>query len=358
MFAEILLIENLSLCHNEHLGEYIMKLRHTHKLLLALLVSASVLSDAQAITIDPFFDPDYNFTDLGSVPGLPPLYGGLTFKNGDANTVIIGGNANTASGLFYEVGVTRGAGNHITGFTGSATAIGLLGEYNDGGIAYGPGGVLFTSRWPVNEFGQTKPGSTDEDKIVDLAALGVAGSHAALNFVPAGFGGAGDLKLVSWSGGEWYTTVLTPDGSGTFDIAVTPVDLDITTMFFDNLPGGPEGFVYVDAVNPGFGVDSLLVSDFSAGSVSIYDLDGLGNPLVTTRRNFISDLTGVEGAAIDPLTGDFLFTTFGGGDRVVVVSGFIAPNPPPNGVPEPAMLTLMGFGLAGIGLMRRQKKNV
>ncbi len=338
-----------------------MKLSSTHKLLLALLASASVLGEAQAITIDPAFDPDYDFTELSSVPGLPPLYGGLTFKNGDANTIIIGGNANTASGLFYEVGVTRGAGNHITGFTGSASAIGLIGEYNDGGIAYGPGGVLFTSRWPVNELGQTKPGSTDEDKIIDMAALGVASSHAALNFVPAGFGGAGDLKLVSYGGGQWYTALLTPDGSGTFDVAVTQEDLDTTsTGVFDNLPGGPEGFVYVDALNPGFGVDSLLISEYAAGNISAYDLDANGNPLVATRRVFMSGLSGAEGAAIDPLTGDFIFSTFGGGNKVVVVSGFVAPNPPPIGVPEPAMLTLMGFGLAGMGFMRmrRQKKNV
>jgi len=39
---------------------------------------------------------------------------------------------------------------------------------------------------------RNKPGSTDEDKIIDLAALGVAGSHAALNFVSAGFPGAGE----------------------------------------------------------------------------------------------------------------------------------------------------------------------
>ena len=38
---------------------------------------------------------------------------------------------------------------------------------------------------------------------------------------------------------------------------------------------------------------------------------------------------GADGAFIDPLTGDFLFSTFGGGDRVIVVRGFARTLPPP-----------------------------
>ena len=36
-------------------------------------------------------------------------------------------------------------------------------------------------------------------------------------------------------------------------------------------------------------------------------------------------MNGAEGAFIDPVTGDFLFSTFGGGDRVVSIQGFSAP---------------------------------
>jgi hypothetical protein len=39
----------------------------------------------------------------------------------------------------------------------------------------------------------------------------------------------------------------------------------------------------------------------------------------------MSDLQGAEGATIDPLTGDFLFSTFGGENTVVVVKGFLPP---------------------------------
>ncbi len=328
---------------------------------LALSLAPHRASHA-ALTIGPDFASTYTATSLGSVTGLPSNYGGLTFL--DSNTLLIGGAANTLSGRLYTVGVTRGAGGQITGFAGPATLWRSgVGEYNDGGVVFGPGGVLFTSRWPVNQLGQTKPGSTDEDKIIDLAPFGVASSHAALNFVPAGFAGAGQMKLVSWSGGEFYTATLAPDGMGTFDItSVVREDLDALTPGIQNVPGGPEGFVYVDGDNAGFGVDSMLISEYSAGAVGAYEIDANGNPIVSTRRLFLSGLSGAEGAVFDPITGDFLFSTFGGGSQIVRVSGFIAPPPPPTcgtpntppcGVPEPGTLPLAGLILAGWILRRR-----
>ena len=71
--------------------------------------------------------------------------------------------------------------------------------YNDGGVVYGPANVLFCSRWPVNELGQYVVGATDPTTVTDLAALGVASSHSALNFVPPGFPAAGAMKLSSWA---------------------------------------------------------------------------------------------------------------------------------------------------------------
>lgn len=325
-------------------------------LALALPLLAVLVQSVQAQTISPAFAGDYTLTDLGSVPSVPFFYGGLTFKAGDPGKILIGGTANEAAGLLYEASVVRDASNHITGFSGTATPFGTAGAYNDGGVVYGPGGVLFTSQWPVNKLGQTKPGNTSEDKVIDLAPLGVAESHAALNFVPAGFGGAGQMKLVSWPDGQFYKATYAPDGSGTFNITgVTQIDLDPTTPgTIDTLPGGPEGFVYITAGNPGFSANAMLLSEFSAGNVVAYDLDGEGNPLVATRRELVTGLTGAEGAAIDPLTGDFLFSTFGvtGGDHLIVLRGFTELPPV---LPEPASTLLLTTALAGLMLQRRAR---
>ena len=69
-------------------------------------------------------------------------------------------------------------------------------------------------------------------------------------------------------------------------------------------------------------VDSVLVAEYSAGRVSICPVLDNGVPDYTNNAAFITGLGGAEGSAIDPVTGDFLFSTFGGGNQVLVVTGF------------------------------------
>lgn len=270
-------------------------------------------ADCTGIRLDAAYEGDYELQDLGPVPGVPVRLGGLVVAAGDPGRLLVGGSANTAEGTLYEIGVQRDGDQHIVGFVGTATVVAQA-AYNDGGIVYGPGGVLFLARWPVNELGQTRPGSGVTDKVASLATFGVASSVAGLVFVPEGYPGAGQLKAMSWGGGEWYTLPLAPDAAGTFDVlGATPGPV---------LTGGPEGMVYVPAGSPRFPVASLLVSEWSAGRVATYEVDAQGDPAPATRREFVIGLTGAEGATIDPTSGDFLFSTFGGGDRVIVVRGF------------------------------------
>ena len=76
-------------------------------------------------------------------------------------------------------------------------------------------------------------------KITGLTALGVASSIGGFNFVPAGFPGAGQFKVVSYNTGKWFSLPLTPDGAGTYDIG--------TAVAGPTISGGPEGFIYVSA---------------------------------------------------------------------------------------------------------------
>jgi hypothetical protein len=281
------------------------------------LLGASPAS-AQNEQIEPPFNQSYTLHRLGAPPGVPSQFGGLTLKAGTTDRLLIGGAANSVSGALYEIGLVRDAQGHITGFSGQATRYADA-QYNDGGVAYGPDGVLFLARWPVNQLGQTTAGSAVTDKVIEMAGLNVASSLASLAFVPAGQPGAGSLKLASYSGGQWYDAAVEPDGNGTFNLTgVTPVTASL-------LPGGVEGFVYVAPGSPHFAGPSLLVSEYGADFVAAYDVDLNGDPIVASRRVFVSGLVNPEGAFLDPLTGDYLFSTFGGANQVVVVRGFAPP---------------------------------
>ena len=320
---------------------------HVVRHYLSWLLSAVVLSfvsplPAAAQVVAPAYAGSYSLQSVGTVPGLPTPYGGVTFL--DANTLLIGGAANTPSGRLYTIDVTRDAGGHITGFTGTAAVYGSIGENNDGGVVFGPGGVLFTTRYSQNELGQTRPGSTDEDKVTALTPLGIASSVGGAAFVPAGFPGAGQFKLVSYNASMWYSVPLTPDGSGTYTLGAPSVGI--------NIGGGPEGIAYVPTGSPLFPVPTVLVSEYGLGVIAAYDVDASGDPVTATRRAFVTGLTGAEGAVIDPVSGDFIFSTFGGSNQLVRVGGFVVPAITISGtVRDPANAPLAGvtMTLSGSG---------
>src|SRR4051794_4015410 len=101
-----------------HLLERSMRLLKCVCGLAVLLVASSAVPAALGQTMAGPYAGPYTLVDLGAVPGVPTNYGGLCFLNN--NALLIGGNANTASGRIYSVGVTRNGSNQITGFTGPA----------------------------------------------------------------------------------------------------------------------------------------------------------------------------------------------------------------------------------------------
>lgn len=279
----------------------------------ALLIATSL---AAAQTLQPPFDTAYSWHDLGPVAGVPTSYGGIGFHPLYPNRLLIGGAANTPAGAVYWTQVQRDGQGHITGFIGNATlwstAPGI-----DGGLVIGPGNMLFYTAFPGNQLGQIPFGQTAPSKVIDLTPLGVSPSVGALQIVPAGHVDAGKLKLASFNSGTWHTSATTPDSAGTYDVN------SVTQGPF--IGGGPEGIAYPPAGSPFLsGFSAVLVTEYAGGSIAVYSLHN-GDPLPASRRTFLSGLSGAQGATIDPVTGDFLFVTFGPTDRVIAVRGFGAP---------------------------------
>ena len=299
-----------------------------------------IRSPAYSQVLGADFVDHYTVSSLGSIAGVPANYGGLTFKFGDPDTLLIGGAANGGGGAVYSIGVARDPGTgSISGFSGPAVLLANT-PFIDGGLAYGPDEILFYTTYNNNTIGQIQPGSSSADKITSLTSLGVASSTGSLAFVPAGFAGAGSLKVASYSTSRIYDVPITPDGSGAYTLGSATEVAQLT--------GGVEGIVYIKGGltgNIGFSVDSMLVSEYQASTIAAYDLDANGNPIPSTRRIFISSLGGAEGGTIDPVTGDFFFSTFGSGNEIIKVTGF---------VPEPSAAALLGIALSACLFSRRR----
>jgi hypothetical protein len=282
------------------------------RLIPVLLVAAAASADVQAQTIVPPFNSHYSFTDLGSVPGVPPSYGGVAISPDNPDVLYIGGAANQGSAAVYRVNLTRDLDGNITGFQGTATFVASAPRI-DGGLCFGPGGIMCFTTFSDNQFGQIPEGATAPSRMIPLSPLGVAPSTGTVQYIPAGFPGAGRLIFGSYSASSWYTADPVPDSDGS--LTLSNMTLRSTTV------GGPEGIVYVPAGSPLIAFPSVLISEYSSGAIAVYSVDGHGAPVPGSRQVLMSGLVGAEGACIDPFTGQFLFSTFGGGNRVIVIRG-------------------------------------
>ena len=304
---------------------------------LAVLSLSAMSGFGAAVVANPF-DSAYTLVDLGSVSGVDPNYGGLTFLN--TSTLLLGANANSVSATIQAIAVNRDGNGHITSF-GSVSQYATA-PYIDGGLTFGPGGVLFATSYSNNTLMQYLPGSTAPDKIINLPAG--TNSTGTVQFVAPGNPNAGSIMIGSFNLGGWSTATMTPDGNGTFDLS------DITER--SNTGGGPEGLIDVGAGNPLFSSPTALVSEYNTGAIRAYELNSFGAPVAETGVDFVTGLTGAEGAMIDPVTGDFLFSTFGSGNRIFQVQGFVAPA----GVPEPSTFGLLGASLLALGYRLRSRR--
>jgi hypothetical protein len=281
------------------------------------------------VVIAPEFAPYYSAYDLGVVPGVPDPLGGASVKYGDNGTLLIAGNSENSGGTIYQIGVTRETCGHIVGFNGTASVAAVT-PFVDANLVYAPstGGLMFYTRWPENGVSELPFGAMASARDIDLTTI--AGFNATgdegpggIGFVPPGYGAAGELRIVTWPAGRWYHLDLAPDGSLFTVSAATQVA---------TLGGNPGGFAYVPAGSPGFTNPSVIVAEWSQTDptmdrVAVYEADTNGDPMIATRKEFMSKFPRPWGAYFEPLTGDYLFLSWGtGSDHLYIVQGF---KPPP-----------------------------
>lgn len=294
-----------------------LKLRVIFIMILSLC-SSGIYVFSQALTQE-FISAGYTLTDLGSINLLPPQYGGLTIRPEQPNTLYIGGDANAAGGAIYTVPLVREAvTNHITGFGGDATLF-VQAPNNDGGLFFAPNGTLLFTQYSQNHLGQILPDNTYSS--TSLTEYGIVSSVGSIVLVPSGYPGAGNLIIASYNGHIFYKVPYTINGAGQYILSNQTAQVSVS-----GLADGPEGIAYIPAGSLGFPNLSMAISAYGDGTVMVFEVGAEGLPDISTARQMVTGLTGAEGALIDPLTGDFLFSTFGGGNKIIRITGFEKPS--------------------------------
>lgn len=279
------------------------------------------------VRLAPPFDALYSVYDLGPVPGVPNPLGGAAIKAGDPSKLLIAGASERPEGAIYEIGVTRDACGHIIGWAGTAQQVAAT-PYVDANLVYVRSDLLVYSEWPQFNLSQLPAGATAPARTTDLRTVGLPSTGdqgpGGVGLVPPGLAAAGQLRLVTWPVGAWVHATTAPAGNL---LDVTAVTQTVT------LPNNPGGFAYVPAGSPGFAAQSIIVAEWRQSGqaddrVAVYEADAQGDPIVATRREFMSAFPRPWGAYFEPVTGDYLFLSWGlGTDRVYVVQGFVPPPP-------------------------------
>jgi hypothetical protein len=274
------------------------------------------------VVMNATFAKDYATYVLGLVPGIPPSrLGGCVVDINDPNALLVATDSEDSAGAIYSIPVTREPCGHITGFAGNAKLVATT-PYVDANLLYGPNQILFYSQWPVNQLSELLPNQSTPAYTRDLSTISVGGGGpGGIGFVPPNLADPGGLRAVTWPSGYFYHLTYAKNGQ-TFD--VTSATQTVT------LPNGPGGFGYVPQGSPQFAKQSLITPEWPGGQVAVYEVDGVGDPIVSTRRQFFDEFPVPWGAYFEPTTGDFIFLSWGSGnDQIYIVQGFAQPPPPP-----------------------------
>jgi len=277
------------------------------------------------VQLAPQYAGLYTAYDLGTVPGVPNPLGGAAVAIDNDGTLQIAGGSESEGGAIYRIGLQRNACGHIIGFVGTAQLQANT-PYVDANLVYAHPDLLTYTEWPEFGLSQLTSGATAPARRTDLRTIGMDATGdegpGGLGFVPPGLAAEGQLRLVTWPAGRWYHVAATDDAAL---LAVSAVEQH------GELANNPGGFAYVPAGSPGFDAQAIIVAEWHIDDpdldrVAVYDADDQGDPVVASRREFFTKFPRPWGAYFEPVTGDFLFLSWGtGNDHVYLATGFAPP---------------------------------
>ncbi len=288
-------------------------MRSIRMIVSGLLVTCGVDADPG---LAPPFAVAYEISTLDAPVGVPGALGGLTFLEGEPETLLIAGDAGTSGAALYAVDVMRGPDGHIIGFDGRPSIYAAAPSGADGGV--GTGVTLFGVNFiplisvvvyttPDGWFGVIEPGEPGPAAIQDLPAA-LDGSPVTQSQIPCGLPGCtGRIKFLSeeparFRDGGYFISAVGCGPSWWDCLLVFPLDPVV------ELDGRPRSMAFIDGSNPVFDGATVLIAKAEPTVVDAYLMDDIGHPIPESKIPFITDLEGAAGMTIDPVTHDLIIT--------------------------------------------------
>jgi hypothetical protein len=229
----------------------------------------------------------------------PASLGGLTFNASGSQLLLAGGAAGSGAVAYAYTPVRDPGTSRITGL--SAPSAFASTPSVDGGLDL-HAGILFWATYPTHQVGQFNTVTATSTMTPLPTAWSTTGG---LTVVPAGYPNAGTLLVSSYSTGDIYAIPLIPAGNGFFNLGVA--------VLWANMPAsGSEG---MDFVASGPLAGSLLVANYAFGQIDVVSVDAftglpVGGPSAPVVSPLITNLSGAEGVAIDPVSGDLFVSSY------------------------------------------------
>ena len=281
---------------------------------------------ANARIADEFAD-FYSIEDLGSIYGYDNIYAVCLFRPNPLYILISAEKNN--SNYLLKVPVNR---DPLTKRIRSFGIPEILLETPLliwGGLAYGPGGILFATPnkqnydytryvYQINQDLDWISTDLENTTLPEINGLG------SIGFAPPGFYNAGQAVLISINEGRFYKYDLEEIENEDWYSFSNP-------SFGAPIDKTPAGFSYPNIGSAGFNRQSILVSEYDVtGVIAAYEIYTSGGANLNTKRNFVENVYSPIGSTIDPFTGDLLFTHFnpctGKRGIYLVYGGFLPTN--------------------------------